>query len=225
MPTYEGLRLKILKYWRIGLSNHRRIQMKNTDFTIISNNCWGGMIYESYNLPKESPTVGMFFMADDYIRFLRNIKPYLASELVFIRPENSKWKDSSVIKNDKRFGSYPIARFEILLGRGTENIEIFFLHYHSEKEAKEKWERRIKRINWNRLLVKFNDQNGCTESHIKMFETLPYKNKICFTVKEYSGCKSVVRIKAPKSHEFIRASYEPYGKNRFVDVTRMLNKL
>ena len=65
MPTYEGLRLKILKYWRVGLANHRKKQLKFTDFTIISNNCWGGMIYESYNLPKESPTVGMFFMATD----------------------------------------------------------------------------------------------------------------------------------------------------------------
>lgn len=24
MPTYEGLRLKILKYWRLELSNHRK---------------------------------------------------------------------------------------------------------------------------------------------------------------------------------------------------------
>lgn len=58
--TYEGLRLKVLKYWRVGLADWRKKQLKSTDFTIISNNCWGGMIYESYNLPKESPTVGMF---------------------------------------------------------------------------------------------------------------------------------------------------------------------
>lgn len=52
MPTYEGLRLKVLKYWRVGLANWRKKQLKSTDFTIISNNCWGGMIYESYNLKK-----------------------------------------------------------------------------------------------------------------------------------------------------------------------------
>ena len=44
---------------------------KNTP-TIFSNNCWGGMIYESYNLPKNSPTVGLFFFADDYIFFLEH---------------------------------------------------------------------------------------------------------------------------------------------------------
>ena len=45
MPTYEGLRLKILKYWRIGFADYRKKKLKSTDFTIISNNCWGGMIY------------------------------------------------------------------------------------------------------------------------------------------------------------------------------------
>ena len=75
--TYEGLRLKVLKYWRVGLADWRKKQLKSTDFTIISNNCWGGMIYESYNLPKESPTVGMFFMAKDYIEFLSDLKGLL----------------------------------------------------------------------------------------------------------------------------------------------------
>ena len=77
MPTYEGLRLKVLKHWRLGLANYRKRQLKSTDFTIISNNCWGGMIYESYNLPKESPTVGMFFMAKDYIEFLSDLRGYV----------------------------------------------------------------------------------------------------------------------------------------------------
>ena len=63
--TYEGLRLKINAYYRKGFAKVRHKQLKNTDFTIISNNCWGGMVYESYDLPKESPTVGMFFMADE----------------------------------------------------------------------------------------------------------------------------------------------------------------
>ena len=72
--------------------------------------------------------------------------------------------------------------------------------------------------------MKFNDQNGCNEEHIRAFDALPYKNKICFTVKDYP-CKSVVRIKAPKSHAFIRASYEPYGKNKFIDISQLLNNL
>ena len=108
MPTYEGLRLKILKYWRLGLANYRKKQLKSTNFTIISNNCWGGMIYESYNLPKESPTVGMFFIAKDYIEFLSDLKGYVNGKLTFISPTKSRWKDIPQISEDKRFGSYPV---------------------------------------------------------------------------------------------------------------------
>ena len=54
-----------------------------------------------------------------------------------------------------------------------------------EQEAREKWERRIKRINWDKLLVKFNDQNGCTETEVNRFMGLPYKNKLFFTCKEW----------------------------------------
>ena len=118
MPTYEGLRLKILKYCRIGFANYRKKKLKSTDFTIISNNCWGGMIYESYNLPKESPTVGMFFVADDYIKFLTHLKAYIAAPLCFIQPGDSRWKNEDDTKGDKRFGSYPVGKLEISIGGG-----------------------------------------------------------------------------------------------------------
>lgn len=181
MPTYEGLRLKVLKYWRVGLAGWRKKQLKSTDFTIISNNCWGGMIYESYNLPKESPTVGMFFMAKDYIEFLSDLKGYINGTLTFVKPEESRWKEMPQVASDKRFGHYPVG----VLSNGKNTIEVFFLHYHSEQEAREKWERRIQRINWDKLLVKFNDQNGCTETEVEKFMSLPFKNKLFFTCKHW----------------------------------------
>lgn len=173
--TYEGLRLKLLKYYRLAFAKQRRKHLKNTDFTIISNNCWGGMVYESYNLPKESPTTGLFFMASDYIKFLSDLKGYLDKDLTFMKPEDSKYKD--FLKEDKRFGSYPIG----MLG----DIEIMFLHYHSESEAKQKWNRRIERVNWDKLIVKFNDQNRCTLDDVKAYAKLPYKNKLFFTIKDW----------------------------------------
>ena len=127
------------------------------------------MIYESYNLPKESPTVGMFFMAKDYIEFLSDLKGYINGKLIFINPEESRWKEAPQVSGDKRFGTYPVW----VLSNGKNTSGLFFLHYHSEKEAREKWERRIKRINWNKLLVKFNDQNGCTAEEVDKFMKLP----------------------------------------------------
>lgn len=222
MPTYEGLRLKVLKYWRVGLADWRKKQLKFTDFTIISNNCWGGMIYESYNLPKESPTVGMFFMAKDYIEFLSDLKGYIGGKLTFIKSEESRWKEMPQVSEDKRFGHYPVG----MLSNGKNTIEIFFLHYHSEQEAHEKWERRIQRINWDKLLIKFNDQNGCTEKEVGDFMKLPFKNKLFFTCKHWpnENARHTVIRQFPK-HDFIMASYEPFGKNKYIDITSVINKL
>lgn len=177
VPTYEGLRLKILKIKRVKFVNRRLKKIKNRNFSIISNNCWGGMIYESNNLTKMSPTVGLFFMASDYIKFLKNLKKYINADLKFIKPESSKWKSAPQLMNDKRFGTYPIG----VLSVDNEDVEVFFLHYHSKEEAKDKWKRRCKRINWDNLIIKFNDQNGCTDNEIDEFVSLPFKHKLFFT--------------------------------------------
>ena len=110
----------------------RSKKLINSDFTIISNNCWGGTVYEAYNLPKLSPTVGLFFMADDYITFLSDLKGFINGKLEFIKPEESRWKDVPQVSGDKRFGSYPVG----LLSNGKIKVELFFLHYHREKEER-----------------------------------------------------------------------------------------
>lgn len=214
--TIEGLRLKLLEFRRKSLANYRRKKINKSHFTIISNNCWGGECYESYNLIKQSPTVGLFFMASDYLKFIKEIKFYLKQKLVFIDPKTSKYYPE--LKNEATYGTYPVAR----LG----DIEIFFMHYSSQKEVVEKWNRRIKRIDWNHILYKFNDQNGCTEENIKEFVNLPYKNKVCFTVRDdFAKYPGIIKVPAPSSHKFIRASYEPFSNSRFININRIINEL
>lgn len=214
--TIEGLRLKLLALRRKKLANFRKKNINKRKFTIISNNCWGGEVYESYNLIKQSPTVGLFIMAADYIKFISNIKYYLNKKLVFIDPFESKYL--SEVKNSKGYGSYPVAK----LG----DIEIFFMHYSSQQQVISKWNRRIKRINWDHILYKFNDQNGCTQKDIEDFENLPLEHKICFTVRNDFACyPDVVKIKAPKNHKFIRASYEPFGSNKAININKLINEL
>lgn len=118
-------------------------------------------------------------MAKDYIECLSDLKDYINGKLSFVKPEESQWKDAPQVSGNKRFGTYPVG----VLSNGKNTIEIFFLHYHSEQEASEKWERRIKRINWDKLLVKFNDQNGCNETDVENFMKLPFKNKLFLHVK------------------------------------------
>ena len=215
--TYEGFRATLLSYNRKMFAKSRHKKLTNTNFTIISNNCWGGVIYESYDLPKNTPTAGLFFMADDYIVFVSDLKGNTSRPLEFIKPENSKYVDQ--LSKDDRFGSYPIGKIG--------DSEISFLHIHSQEEAADKWERRCKRINWDKLIVKFNDQNGCEESHVKAFSELDFDHKLFFTNKDWPVTKwdGYYKIKQGTKEDFVTFSHEPFVGNRYFDLTAYINNL
>ncbi len=51
------------------LAKSRKKRLKYDDFTIISNNCWGGCCYEYFGMPKLSPTIGGFFLLKISLNF------------------------------------------------------------------------------------------------------------------------------------------------------------
>lgn len=214
----ETLRLKFRNIIYLPLTkNIRRKKLLHTDFTIISNNCWAGTIYESYGLKKMSPTTGMFIMPEDYLKFVVDLEYYLAQPLEFINPDDSKWKEK--LENKSNWKTYLIGRLD--------DIELQMLHYHDEGIAREKWERRKKRINSNKLIFKFNDQNGATLEQISHFMELKLDNKLCFVAsKKFKVNEDVIYVKQPKKYtDGIKASREPYGKSKYLDLTEYLNKL
>lgn len=106
-------------------SKNKREKLNNTDFTIISNNCWG-ITYEEFGLMKLSPTVGCYFFAEDYIMFVSRLRYYLEQELKFININESKHKEW-IIDNGNE--NCPIGLLE--------DIEIIFVHYKSPEIAYE----------------------------------------------------------------------------------------
>lgn len=149
-------------------------------FTIISNNCWGGHVYRFFGLPYNSPTVGLFFFAHDYIKFVSNLKRYLSTEINFITLEESKYCNKL-----KELGGECVECPIAICG----DIEIIFMHYKTPEEALKKWTRRVERMNWNNLIIKFSEMNGCTEDDLKAFDSLPYQKKVAFVTRDY-GLKS-----------------------------------
>lgn len=194
----------VLKWYR------RCFVLKNKSFSIISNNCWGGRVYQRYGLRYTSPTVGLFFFADEYIKFCSNLKYYLSLELTFIPKTESRYYEYYSEK-DKY---YPIGVLD--------DIEIVFLHYKSEEEAQEKWNRRKARINWDNLIVKFNDQNGATEEHIRAFDKLPYKNKLCFVAHPVEGTECTIQFTEFEQEACVKNDITSY--RRYLNIDKYLNE-
>jgi uncharacterized protein (DUF1919 family) len=117
-------------------------------------------------MPYLTPTVGLYFFADDYLKFVKDLSHYLESELTFINTDESRYKDVLLKRKEDHV---PIGKID--------DVEIVFLHYKSEAEAKEKWDRRKARVNYDNLYFKFSKMNLCTEDHLREFAALPYENK------------------------------------------------
>lgn len=53
---------------------YRKARIKNKEITIISNNCWGGFMYQSCGLQYNTPLIGLYFYAPEYIKLLKDLK-------------------------------------------------------------------------------------------------------------------------------------------------------
>lgn len=149
----------------------RRRTLKNRTFTIISNNCWGGVEYSYYGLPYRTPFVGLFLREDDFVKMLGDLQSYMQAPLVFQENGMSKYPDL-------RDRTYPLA----VLQGSKGDVEIHFMHYTSENEAREKWERRKQRMNYDNMIYKLSERTPyCTVAVQKAFLDLNLKRSILFT--------------------------------------------
>lgn len=64
-------------------------------------------------------------------------------------------------------------------------MQIEFLHYKSEDEAREKWQRRCSRINWDDMIVVGSEVDWCKRADVEAFLGLPYLRKWFFSRCKY----------------------------------------
>ena len=169
----------IRKYWR---NEYEKNKLLNTDFTILSNTCIGGIISHDMGLKFLSPTINLYIRPEDFVKFVSDLDYYLSLELVEI----------------SHSAPYPVA----LLG----DLTLYLKHYKTFEEAKQKWEERCKRINRNKIYLMMTDRDfippnkerkACDRSVLENFNKLPYK-KVCFTGESYDDLKSCRVVKKNK---------------------------
>lgn len=195
------------------LSGFRRKRLKGIDFTIISNNCWGGHVYRRYSISYNSPTIGMYFFPEEYLKFLTNLRENVEMPITFIPAEKSKY---FCRLQELQQTHVPIA----LLGN---DIEIVMLHYHSEEEVLKKWNRRKARINWDHLLVKNTMQNGMTVEQVEQYDKLPFNNKIIFVPHKMDNIRSAIWYKSDCREGQVWDDIINF--NKYVDLDNLINNL
>lgn len=134
--------------------------------TIISSNCVGNRIYRSCGVKYNTPTVGLWFQFDDFYKFVNNLEYYLSFEL------------TECFDSDHR---YPVGILN--------DIKINFMHYPDFETAKQKWKKRVKRINMDNIIIFNTDRDGCTpDGLVRLHNSCRYPI-ISFVNKEYPNIK------------------------------------
>ena len=202
--------------WRFTdrfFSAYPRSKLKNRSFSIIGNNCFAGGIYHKFGLPYNTPTIWTYIFPEDYLRLLENLDWYLRQPLTF-KTETSHEMAHKFCKQTNR--SYPIG----VLGG---DVEIHFMHYKTEAEALEKWNRRVKRLNRDNLFVVFSDGEEFKEELLGRYEKLQYKHKIFFSCRPYIVEGNVfVKDYADEVHVYDSTRNRKYEK--YLDLVKWLNK-
>lgn len=144
------------------------VELKRNPVTILSDNCWGGFVYNRLQLPFTSPLINMNWNIEDFVKFIVKPDYYLKTELRMVREGN-------IYK-----GICPIAA----LGEENDEVYIMLVHNDTFAHAKKQWERRIKRVNYNNLFVKMG-LNGMVDDntrkqYIEVYETIKYKKILIY---------------------------------------------
>ena len=203
---------KIEKYIKAKIN---RLLINKDDFTIVSNNCWGTFIYKKFGIPYQSPFVNLVIFAPDYIELLENFSIETLNKLSFIEHKDSRHKEELMCLSIYDI-DYPIGILD-------NKYELHFLHYPSKEDAQDKWLRRVKRMNLDKLIFKFSDGDKFENSMAKRFDNLKFKNKVCFVAQEFQDLPSVITLDKFRGSKRVHDEWKHSDKQ--FDVVKFINTM
>ena len=142
-----------------GFSFSRYMRLVRSRVSILSNLCWGGLIYNRFRLQFLSPTINLFITDGDYLRMLENLDGTLAAEPALV---------GTAYNEDEQL-RYPVF--------SLNGVRLHMNHCHDPAQGLSDWKRRCARLNRENLLVTM-----CTRQRdaAERFQALPYARKVCF---------------------------------------------
>lgn len=182
--------------WRLYKS-FKRLRLHNQNATIIADNCNGGLIMHDMGMRFNTPTVNLFIMPGDYLKFLQNLPHYLK-------------QSPSGIQDDTL--PYPVGKLD--------DITVYFMHYKTFADAYGKWCERAKRVDLDNLYILMTDRNGCTQQQMEEFDKLPFAHKVLFTHIPHPEIKCACYIPGFETQDSVGvlSDFQPsFWRRRYLD--------
>lgn len=151
MSVLDRIKREILTAQTKRVNAKKQKSLTNRDFTLVCNNCTGGVLLHDFGLQFKTPFVNESIYADDFFKLTTHLEGYMAQPLV----------------EKKTDLGYPVA----MLG----DVMIRFPHSKDFAEVKETWDRRAARIRWDNIFVLWVAyQSELAESSLERIAQVPY---------------------------------------------------
>jgi uncharacterized protein (DUF1919 family) len=175
---------------------------------MVANDCWGAEVYKDFGLPFESPFIGLFVPGPCFIKLASDFRRVVTSPLRFT--------------NESRYERNPdIAKKGYPIGLLDDDVEIHFLHYDSEAEAKSKWDRRVSRIAYDRLFFKISADGNFpfSDEELRTFDALPLARKLILTSRSLPDVSCAIT-----TPDFLTDGKLMYERtHKYIDMAEWLN--
>lgn len=155
---YNYVRKKVFEPFAIN-KRKKRLKRDISSLTIISRNCIGGIIYHDLGLQFKSPIINMYIETKDFLLLCNDLMSFFSLDTTLVQ------------KDDCNF-DFPVG---ILTSKKGQSITLYFMHYDNFSSAKEKWYERCSRVNYNNILIIFEDLYNLNIDFDKM-KNIPHKN-------------------------------------------------
>lgn len=146
----------------------RRRRLRNHRFSILSNRCIGGVITHNVGERFRSPTVNLIIPDEAFLVFCRHVREYSECPVEQIEAGTRLPYPVGVLRGESK---------------GLPDIPIHFVHYTSFEQAKEKWEARFCRVNYDALYLVMDCKLYATPELLDTFHSLPFERKVVFSGK------------------------------------------
>lgn len=188
MKFIKKMITKFRSFWRRKRLNKDIHILKNKKATIISQNCYGGILLHDHQMEFMTPTINLYFLVPDFVKFCKNIEEYIKLPL----------KEFEQVDY-----SYPVGTLD--------DLTIHFVHYNSFDEATIKWEERCERIDLDNLYFMMSDRDGCTDEDLLEFDQLKCRNKVVFVREPRPEIKSALYVPGYKKKNSVGNIYRWKG--------------
>lgn len=191
-----------------GFDFDRYVSIINKNISIVSDDCWGGVLYHSLGLEFKTPFINFGVDHDGYVELVNNLKYYLSMPLTI---------DNKIHSN-------------YMIGNLKKMVNFYFNHDVSESEIIKKWNRRVERFNFENYLVKMtlnNDEDIERFKKISVKKVGFYHKKIYLENIIYLEDWYDIKIRYKNGWSFNKLAWSTVEKNsnfgRYYDVFKLLN--